>query len=1130
MGSTTHEKQALLGFFDEWTLVKGREYFLDERAELLGMGKDTIFGKVRGAFHYDCTIRLSEDGLRILSTRCSCPVKANCKHTAALALRYLDSDDPFAVDDNSGDSRFKHLTLYKADNPPKDKGELKSSRPKASLRLENALRYLNYTYNFEKSSESGESDSGQTKGRSRKSCVIYILSDLRSLKPSISIEKISVLKDGSFGKSSPVHISGLIDQYHLPQYIERADVEIAAFWESMRVSNYHYSVSSSPLLSDPELVKVLMTKILATGRCYRVGDLKNPLKAGPELPGEFEWNQTADGQQHLRVVALNGATRQECLRWGLPWYIDDRTFECGPVKLAAPADAVFAALQLPAIGENDAQALQILLPELGLDNFIPKPKSNRKVELRLIKPVPELRIEDKGGERTVVLAYDFPDEVAEAALNSLAADDDRYIESKPDFLARQKYIEQIKSLGFSILEDEARPKNAKASATDTHVLYATTDDAWLKLFEAWQDKLAASGWRIPDKTIEQLRPLELDDTNLDLQIDYEDNWWFTLEMFIEIGGARVPLLPILLSAIRALPDSEKYSLESIDKLNKDGKFFGILDNGKPISLPFARIRPILIFIHELLLKHDMDDSNLEFSVMDAEKFLDETLLQSDFWKGADGLLSLRQRLKNLNEDQVCNVPASLNASLRPYQIEGLVWLQQLRSNGFSGILADDMGLGKTVQLLALICAAKEAGELNEKPFLVVCPTSVLPNWLSECQKFGPSLKVLPLSGPDRSQHFSSIEQQDLVLSTYPLISRDIDVLKQINWGGLALDEAQMIKNQKTLMAKTARLLRAENKFCLTGTPIENHLGELWSQFQFLMPGFLGDPKEFRNVFRTPIEQFGDNRKSALLAHRVSPFILRRKKEEVAKDLPEKTEIVKMIELEGAQLDLYETVRVSSTKKVRDEIAAKGFKKSQIMILDALLKLRQACCDPRLVKLTKAEKVNQSAKLAMLMEMLIELNAEGRKVLVFSQFTSMLDLIAVELGKVSIPFVELRGDTTDRVEPVKQFQNGKIPVFLLSLKAGGTGLNLTAADTVIHYDPWWNPAVENQATDRAHRIGQDKNVFVYKLVVRGSIEEKMLRLKAAKQQLADSIYTGGGSSGFVLEQDDIDFLLRPIHEF
>jgi SNF2 family DNA or RNA helicase len=309
--------------------------------------------------------------------------------------------------------------------------------------------------------------------------------------------------------------------------------------------------------------------------------------------------------------------------------------------------------------------------------------------------------------------------------------------------------------------------------------------------------------------------------------------------------------------------------------------------------------------------------------------------------------------------------------------------------------------------------------------------------------------------------------------------------------------------------------------------MENHLGELWSQFAFLMPGLLGGAKRFAKVFRTPIEKKQDGERRAVLARRLKPFLLRRTKAMVAADLPPKTEILQPLELVGPQRDLYETVRLSMHEKVREAVAAKGLARSHIIVLDALLKLRQVCCDPRLVKLAAAKRVTVSAKLSHLLEMLPALIEDGRRILLFSQFTSMLDLVKPALGERGIDFVELRGDTADRARPVARFQKREVPLFLISLKAGGTGLNLTAADTVIHYDPWWNPAVEDQATDRAYRIGQKKPVFVYKLVAQGTVEERMLELQRRKKALAAGIYAEGGGAAAALGPADVEHLLAPL---
>ena len=437
-----------------------------------------------------------------------------------------------------------------------------------------------------------------------------------------------------------------------------------------------------------------------------------------------------------------------------------------------------------------------------------------------------------------------------------------------------------------------------------------------------------------------------------------------------------------------------------------------------------------------------------------------------------------------------------------------------------------MGLGKTVQTLAHLLIEKAAGRLN-RPTLVVAPTSVLHNWESEIARFAPDLRCLILQGPQRKREFEHLANVELVITTYPLLARDRKALAAVQYSAIVLDEAQNIKNASTQAARALGELRAQHRICLTGTPLENHLGELWSLFRFLMPGFLGEEAMFRRLYRTPIEKNGDSERRNQLAERLRPFMLRRTKEMVTPELPPKTEVIQRITLAGAQRDLYEAVRAVVDRELRANLERQGLAGSHVVLLDALLKLRQTCCDPRLVRLAGARDITESAKLGALMERLPSLIEEGRRVLVFSQFAEMIKLIALAATQARIPYVTLTGETTDRKTPVEQFQAGLVPVFLISLRAGGVGLNLTAADTVIHYDPWWNPAVERQATDRAHRIGQDKPVFVYKLIVAGSVEERILELQERKANLAASILTGGSLSGEALTLQDVDQLLGPL---
>jgi SNF2 family DNA or RNA helicase len=548
-----------------------------------------------------------------------------------------------------------------------------------------------------------------------------------------------------------------------------------------------------------------------------------------------------------------------------------------------------------------------------------------------------------------------------------------------------------------------------------------------------------------------------------------------------------------------------------------------------VALPWGRVKPILSTLGELYF-NDKIKAKVRLSTLDAAR-LEELARGAEFtWTGGERLRETGRKLSQFGKVKKVDAPAGLQATLRDYQLDGLAWMQFLREYDLGGILADDMGLGKTVQTIAHILTEKEAGRLTS-PALVIAPTSLMMNWMEEAARFAPSLKVLLLQGKERMELFDQIDSADIVLTTYALLPRDEEKLREHQYHLVILDESHYIKNTRSKAAQTAGSLNARHRLCLSGTPLENHLGELWSQFHFLLPGLLGDEKTFNSQFRHPIERQDDPVRRMLLNRRIKPFLLRRTKDNVAKELPQKTEMIRRIELSGPQRDLYETVRLAMDKKVREEIDRKGVARSQIVILEALLKLRQVCCDPRLVKSMPSRKNTAavSAKLTDLMQMVDDLLGEGRKILVFSQFTSMLALIEEELEARGIRYALLTGETRDRSAQVAAFQQGAVPIFLISLKAGGVGLNLTAADTVIHYDPWWNPAAENQATDRAWRIGQDKPVFVYKLIAKGTLEEKIQLLQQKKSELAQSILSEGESQKMALTQEDLQAIFAPLEE-
>ena len=439
----------------------------------------------------------------------------------------------------------------------------------------------------------------------------------------------------------------------------------------------------------------------------------------------------------------------------------------------------------------------------------------------------------------------------------------------------------------------------------------------------------------------------------------------------------------------------------------------------------------------------------------------------------------------------------LEGVLRNYQKHGASWLSFLGSNGLGGILADDMGLGKTLQALAYL-------RTQPGPALVVCPSSLVFNWQREVEKFTPERKVLVLEGAQRARRFAEIPKADLVITSYPLLRRDAERYRSFEFSTVLLDEAQHIKNPDTQNAQAAGMLRAARKFILTGTPVENSVRDVWSLMNFVMPGYLGDRDDFRERYEIPISRQNDKETLARLAKRLRPFLLRRRKQEVAADLPQKLENVAYCELTEAQKQVYAALLQGARAQIDEATGEKNAGRAQMLMLTALLRLRQASCDLRLLDKDGAATAKaDSGKVELFNELLNEAVDGGHRVLVFSQFVSMLTLLRRELDNAGIAYCYLDGQTRDRMEEVDRFQNGDAPVFLISLKAGGVGLNLTAADTVIHFDPWWNPAVEAQATDRAHRIGQKNVVTAYKLIARGTVEEKILHLQRKKREIIDA---------------------------
>ena len=825
--------------------------------------------------------------------------------------------------------------------------------------------------------------------------------------------------------------------------------------------------------------------MLETGRCFLDDETKQPLRPGPPRNLEIQW--VKDPQFYRCALSLPEGGQQLAL--DPPHYLDRDQGLVGSVHVPEGLnhDDLTMLQSAPPIPLKRAPAVAKTLALKA--PTMPSPVEIEQREIR-VPPVPQLQIDfdprvPQFANAQVAFLYDEQRILPGGAETETRDAETCVVTIHRDLKAETADMAQLEQHGLVRLDGELNSYGQPGWLPD-----AALCAKWFEWIEEVVPKLQELGWQIEQVTAPGVSLSHA--TDIHGEVEESGNDWFSLRFDLEIDGERMPLLPLV---------SELLGEYQPDQLPP--KLYLNAGRGHFVAVPRERIEPILSTIIELF--DQFDGERLELPRPDIGRLND---LDGIPVQGSTSLLKLAAKLRDFSGLEPAKLPTTFKGALRDYQQQGVSWLQFLRSHGFGGILADDMGLGKTIQTLAHLAVEKRSGRM-QNPCLIVAPTSLMSNWQREAARFTPKLKVLVLQGPKRFERFDQIEQSNLVLTTYPLLPRDREVLLQQRWHFLILDEAQQIKNPKDQAAQVARRLQAEHRLCLTGTPMENHLSELWAQFDFLMPGFLGEHQEFRRQYRTPIEEHGDEEKLLRLTRRTAPFLLRRTKDRVADELPPKTELLRGVALGPKQAMLYESVRLTMEKKVRDSIARRGLARSHIIVLEALLKLRQVCCDPRLLPSgTRGAKAAGSAKFELLFDLLPELMDEGRRVLLFSQFTTMLGLIEAEVKKRGIDYTKLTGQTRKRDAAIERFRSGQANLFLISLKAGGVGLNLTEADTVIHYDPWWNPAVEHQATDRAHRIGQDKPVFVYKLLAEGTLEEKILALQEHKQSLADRVHGKG----------------------
>jgi len=1025
----------------------------------------TILSKVKGSSLYSQNIDIFYISTLdvIIEGQCSCPVGYNCKHVAAVCIKYV-TDYTAKEMDKRGISNY--LSKNSISLVEKWLENLETTITEKSKTTPLATDYfLTYRLGGKKSQEKGK----------------------------LSFYKSKFLKNGSLSKGTHLDAYKIQHNYSYSELKSTVDKEIIKLSSALFDHNYY---SPAMEILSGELGHMIVSKVIATKRAY-YDTSQTPLKLVDEpLHVRYEF-KLYKGEYTLKSN-IQGK-KFELLETTPPLLIDIDKNEV--VELDIDILLYKQLLNAPKIPKEDiAKVYTQVAKKLPLVDIItPKVINVTKIDLN---PIPSIHLKYTHNEY-------------EKSFNSLTLDflyDKHSVKYSPkekikSFYDHEQKIEILRNLSF---EEDAKQKLESYGFTtqvvdgDISVILDTTNrqtqlKIWKDFLENHLELLKCEGWQVE---IDEAFDMKFEPSCEIVAQSEEKSDWFSLSFNLEFNGVVQAIAPLVSSIIEEFDDFG--SMPELINLEVSENHF--------VEIESKQIKPIINTIIELFDKKEKDGS-LKISPFDAHllDFMDDDVI----WRGSKDIIDLSKRLKDFKGIQRVKPPKALNAELREYQQEGLNWLNFLYEYKFGGILADDMGLGKTIQTLTHLSRLKEEGRLTT-PSLIVMPTSLIANWKQEALKFTPNLKVLSLHGSDRAGQFELIEKNDILLTTYPLIVRDQKKFLEYNFMYIILDEAQKIKNHKTKMAIALKTLRSEHRLALSGTPIENHLGELWSIFSFLMPGFLETMSFFKRQYQTPIEKEHNFERQNLLNKRIKPFMLRRTKEIVAKELPAKTEIIKYTQFEESQSKLYESIRVTMEKRVQEAVSAKGIGSSHITILDALLKLRQVCCDPSLLKIEEAQKTNHSAKLELFLDLVDELVAEGRKILVFSQFTSMLAILEKKISEKSISYSKLTGSTRKREEAIEKFTNGSADIFLISLKAGGVGLNLVQADTVIHYDPWWNPAVENQATDRAYRIGQDKAVFVYKLIVENTIEQKILEMQNSKKSLQDGIYDSDK------QQDDMKF--------
>ncbi|QIR14122.1 DEAD/DEAH box helicase [Shewanella aestuarii] len=999
----------------------------------------------------------------IMRSYCTCPVRRDCKHVAAALLALID-------------------------NKPVEEQRVAQWLSQLD-KLDTIQPVINDEY-------------------AEPNRIIYCLSsDPHGVYVELKNSKLN--KKGTYNRGSKLIINDL--RLHLPWWISPEDKQLIGLL-------FANNLQGNKIYLEGEIGYIALMKMLDAEVAFWEEN-RFPLKLSQAIKPEFIWAEMDKNHRQMQMV-MPGLDNWEFIATEPALYIELDYLQLGKIDTELSAERLQLLQKMPPVNKSQLDKISHALLLHFPSKVVPIPTEiefqeisqqlNTRLTFCLVDRAdspaflqPAIKVEHCYGEIKFAASEQF-EHISLLKKGNVQYQIHRQAEQE------QHNMAQLRELGLQALSVDILPPSLDKQYFVSIGLLPEAIIDWSALSSQRIDELTELGF---DVHFASDFDLNIVDAQLDVDlVDEDESGWFSLSLNADIDGQRISLLALVARWLQqhGEPDDEQELLLPSD-------------NGRFIKIKAKSIKPLISIIQELFHRHSSDELQIPRSRAHLLNDLSESEVRL---LNGERVRLLASKLASFNGVQPIDLPNDLNATLRDYQKQGFDWLCFLKEYQLGGILADDMGLGKTVQALAFLLHVKQQTlPAKRKPSLIICPTSLVGNWQKEAEKFTPDLNLIVIHGNQRHQWLAELDQYDVIVTTYPLIIRDEDIYHEHVFEHIILDEAQQIKNAQAKATQVIKTLKGHFRLCLSGTPLENHLGELKSLMDFCLPGLLGQQTYFNKEFRTPIEKQADIEKSRLLTQRISPFMLRRTKTQVVAELPEKTEIVQSLELEKDQRNLYESIRLVMEKKLRELFAKKGVSSSHIEFLDALLKLRQACCDPRLVKLEQAQKVTDNAKLNWLVQNLPEMIEEGRKILIFSQFTSMLSLIEQELTALDIPYSLLTGKTLQRQQQIDAFQDGDNPVFLISLKAGGTGLNLTAADTVIHYDPWWNPAAERQATDRAYRIGQENPVFVYKLIAQGTVEEKIQAMQQHKQGLADNILSDGTQGPWKGSAEDLLALLR-----